>query len=79
MARLWEDSDDRLDFSPEVVQQTMAGLSMAHAVARALEAGILFHIDLVPRGRRRSSSHCSRSIPMLSPRAGSSGSAWTGS
>ena len=32
--------------NPEVAHETMAGLSMAHAVAQALEAGKLFHIDL---------------------------------
>lgn len=32
--------------NPEVAHETMAGLSMVHAVAQALEAGKLFHIDL---------------------------------
>ena len=32
--------------NPEVAHETMAGLSFAHAVAQALEAGKLFHIDL---------------------------------
>ncbi|HZM01357.1 MAG TPA: xylose isomerase, partial [Planctomycetota bacterium] len=32
--------------NPEVAHETMSGLSMAHAVAQALEDGKLFHIDL---------------------------------
>ncbi len=32
--------------NPEVAHETMAGLSMVHAVAQAMEAGKLFHIDL---------------------------------
>lgn len=32
--------------NPEVAHETMAGLSMTHAVAQAMEAGKLFHIDL---------------------------------
>jgi xylose isomerase len=32
--------------NPEVAHETMAGLSMVHGVAQALEAGKLFHIDL---------------------------------
>jgi xylose isomerase len=32
--------------NPEVAHETMAGLSMAHAVAQAMECGKLFHIDL---------------------------------
>jgi xylose isomerase len=32
--------------NPEVAHETMAGLSSAHAVAQALEAGKLFHVDL---------------------------------
>jgi xylose isomerase len=32
--------------NPEVAHETMAGLSMAHAVAQAMERGKLFHIDL---------------------------------
>jgi xylose isomerase len=32
--------------NPEVAHETMSGLSMAHAVGQALEAGKLFHIDL---------------------------------
>jgi xylose isomerase len=32
--------------NPEVAHETMAGLSMAHGVAQAMEAGKLFHIDL---------------------------------
>ncbi len=32
--------------NPEVAHETMSGLSMAHAVAQAMEAGKLFHIDL---------------------------------
>jgi xylose isomerase len=32
--------------NPEVAHETMAGLSMVHGVAQAMEAGKLFHIDL---------------------------------
>jgi xylose isomerase len=32
--------------NPEVAHETMAGLSFPHAVAQALEAGKLFHVDL---------------------------------
>jgi xylose isomerase len=32
--------------NPEVAHETMAGLSMVHAVAQAMERGKLFHIDL---------------------------------
>jgi xylose isomerase len=32
--------------NPEVAHETMAGLSMAHGVAQAMEQGKLFHIDL---------------------------------
>jgi len=32
--------------NPEVAHETMAGLSMVHSVAQAMEAGKLFHIDL---------------------------------
>ncbi len=32
--------------NPEVAHETMAGLSMVHAVAQAMECGKLFHIDL---------------------------------
>jgi xylose isomerase len=32
--------------NPEVAHETMAGLNFTHAVAQALEAGKLFHIDL---------------------------------
>ncbi|MBL8896666.1 MAG: xylose isomerase [Planctomycetes bacterium] len=32
--------------NPEVAHETMAGLSMAHGVAQAMEAGKLYHIDL---------------------------------
>jgi xylose isomerase len=32
--------------NPEVAHETMAGLSFAHAVAQAMDAGKLFHIDL---------------------------------
>jgi xylose isomerase len=32
--------------NPEVAHETMAGLSFPHAVAQAMEAGKLFHIDL---------------------------------
>jgi xylose isomerase len=32
--------------NPEVAHESMAGLSIVHAVAQAMEAGKLFHIDL---------------------------------
>lgn len=32
--------------NPEVAHEQMSGLSFPHAVAQALEAGKLFHIDL---------------------------------
>jgi xylose isomerase len=32
--------------NPEVAHETMAGLSMTHGVAQAMEAGKLFHVDL---------------------------------
>ncbi|MBI4878461.1 MAG: xylose isomerase [Planctomycetes bacterium] len=32
--------------NPEVAHETMAGLSFVHAVAQAMEAGKLFHVDL---------------------------------
>ncbi|MCB9914876.1 MAG: xylose isomerase [Planctomycetes bacterium] len=37
---------ERVGVNPEVAHETMAGLSMTHAVAQAMEAGKLFHIDL---------------------------------
>jgi xylose isomerase len=37
---------DMVGVNPEVAHETMAGLSMAHAVAQAMERGKLFHIDL---------------------------------
>jgi xylose isomerase len=37
---------ERVGVNPEVAHETMAGLSMTHGVAQAMEAGKLFHIDL---------------------------------
>lgn len=37
---------DMVGVNPEVAHETMAGLSFTHAVAQAMEAGKLFHIDL---------------------------------
>ena len=37
---------DMVGVNPEVAHETMAGLSMTHGVAQAMEAGKLFHIDL---------------------------------
>jgi xylose isomerase len=37
---------DMVGVNPEVAHDTMAGLNFYHAVAQALEAGKLFHIDL---------------------------------
>ncbi len=38
--------EEMVGVNPEVAHETMAGLSMTHAVAQAMEAGKLFHIDL---------------------------------
>ncbi len=40
------DRPDMVGLNPEVAHEHMAGLNFAHAVAQALEAGKLFHIDL---------------------------------
>jgi xylose isomerase len=40
------DHPDMVGLNPEVAHDTMAGLDFSHAVAQALEAGKLFHIDL---------------------------------
>ncbi|MCS6830332.1 MAG: xylose isomerase [bacterium] len=40
------DDPDMVGVNPEVAHEHMAGLNFAHAVAQALEAGKLFHIDL---------------------------------
>jgi xylose isomerase len=40
------DHPQMVGVNPEVAHETMAGLSMVHAVAQAMEAGKLFHIDL---------------------------------
>jgi len=40
------DRPERVGVNPEVAHETMAGLSFHHAVAQALWAGKLFHIDL---------------------------------
>ncbi|HWF51246.1 MAG TPA: xylose isomerase [Solirubrobacteraceae bacterium] len=40
------DDPDMVGVNPEVAHETMAGLSFVHAVAQALWAGKLFHIDL---------------------------------
>jgi xylose isomerase len=37
---------DMVGVNPEVAHETMAGLPFHHAVAQALEAGKLFHVDL---------------------------------
>ncbi|MBL8861491.1 MAG: xylose isomerase [Planctomycetes bacterium] len=37
---------DMVGVNPEVAHETMAGLSFAHGVAQAMEAGKLYHIDL---------------------------------
>jgi xylose isomerase len=40
------DHPEMVGVNPEVAHERMAGLSFVHAVAQALEAGKLFHIDL---------------------------------
>jgi len=40
------DHPDMVGLNPEVAHDTMPGLDFSHAVAQALEAGKLFHIDL---------------------------------
>lgn len=40
------DHPEMVGVNPEVAHETMAGLSMVHAVAQAMEADKLFHIDL---------------------------------
>jgi xylose isomerase len=40
------DHPEMVGVNPEVAHETMAGLPMVHAVAQAMEAGKLFHIDL---------------------------------
>lgn len=40
------DDPSMVGVNPEVAHESMAGLNFAHAVAQALEAGKLFHIDL---------------------------------
>ncbi|RMD91835.1 MAG: xylose isomerase [Calditrichaeota bacterium] len=40
------DHPEYFGVNPEVAHETMAGLNFVHAVAQALEAGKLFHIDL---------------------------------
>ena len=40
------DHHDMVGLNPEVAHDTMPGLDFSHAVAQALEAGKLFHIDL---------------------------------
>jgi xylose isomerase len=40
------DQPDMVGVNPEVAHEQMAGLNFCHAVAQALEAGKLFHIDL---------------------------------
>ena len=40
------DKPERFGVNPEFAHETMAGLSFPHAVAQALDAGKLFHIDL---------------------------------
>jgi xylose isomerase len=38
--------EEMVGVNPEVAHETMAGLSMTHGVAQAMEAGKLFHVDL---------------------------------
>jgi xylose isomerase len=40
------DDPDMVGLNPEFAHETMAGLNFVHAVAQAIEAGKLFHIDL---------------------------------
>jgi len=40
------DHPDRVGVNPEVAHEHMAGLNFTHAVAQAIDAGKLFHIDL---------------------------------
>ena len=40
------DQPEMVGVNPEVAHETMAGLNFVHAVAQALDAGKLFHIDL---------------------------------
>jgi xylose isomerase len=40
------DQPDMVGVNPEFAHETMAGLNFVHAIAQALEAGKLFHIDL---------------------------------
>jgi xylose isomerase len=40
------DQPEMVGLNPEFAHETMAGLNFVHAVAQALEAGKLFHIDL---------------------------------
>lgn len=40
------DHSEMVGVNPEVAHETMAGLSVTHGVAQAMEAGKLFHIDL---------------------------------
>lgn len=40
------DHEEMVGVNPEVAHETMPGLSMTHAVAQAMEADKLFHIDL---------------------------------
>lgn len=40
------DQPEMVGVNPEVAHETMAGLNVVHAVAQALDAGKLFHIDL---------------------------------
>ncbi|GEM86514.1 xylose isomerase [Meiothermus granaticius] len=40
------DKPERFGLNPEFAHETMAGLSFPHAIAQAIDAGKLFHIDL---------------------------------
>jgi len=40
------DEPDRFGVNPEFAHETMAGLSFPHALAQAIDAGKLFHVDL---------------------------------
>src|SRR5438874_13221191 len=44
---------DMVGLNPEVAHEQMAGLDLSHAVAQALEAGKLLHIDLNAQKARR--------------------------
>ena len=47
------DRPEMVGVNPEVAHETMAGLNFPHAVAQAIDAGKLFHIDLNDQEMRR--------------------------